>query len=114
MASKWISKVKRNKIYARDNDTCCYCGKACKRYTGTMDLNTITLDHIVSQKELAASSTDDSDFARKQKDATNLVVVCNGCNSSKGATALYVWSAQTNKNYGIILGEISRRIAISI
>lgn len=114
MAAGWISTSKRNKIYARDNATCCYCGKSCQRYNGTMDLDTMTLDHIVSQKELAAASTDDADFSRKQKDARNLVVVCNGCNSSKKHTPLYVWCVQTNKDYAIIIAEIARRIAISI
>lgn len=114
MAAGWISKNKRNAIYTRDNNTCCYCGKHCNHYAGSMDNDTITLDHIVSQKELAAASTDDAHFAKLRRDAKNIVVVCNGCNSSKKHTPLYVWCAQTGKDYGIILAEIARRIAIAV
>jgi len=114
MASNWISKTSRTAIYTRDNMTCCYCGKKCNHYNGAMDLDTVTLDHIVSQKELAAASTDDGDFNSKRRNPANIVVVCNGCNSSKKHTALYVWCVQTNKDYAVIIGEIARRIVISI
>jgi 5-methylcytosine-specific restriction endonuclease McrA len=117
MASKWISKNKRQAIYARDNNVCCYCGKitcsneAYLNSNGTIaraDVN--SLDHIVSQKELAAASTDDADFRRKQIDPKNLVLACTGCNSSKQETPLYVWCAQTGRDYGMIIAEIASRI----
>ena len=114
MAAGWISKAARKAIYARDNYTCCYCGKKCNHYNGSMDNDTITLDHIVSQKELAAASTDDADFARRRKDAKNIVVVCNGCNASKKHTALYVWCVQTGKDYAAIIARIAIRINTQI
>lgn len=111
MASGWISTKSRKAIYSRDNMVCCYCGKQCQKYNGKMDLDTVTLDHIVSQKELAESSVNDADFAAKRKDPKNLVVVCNGCNSSKKHTTLYVWCSQKNINYSTVIAEIARRIA---
>ena len=110
MASNWIGKVARNKIYQRDHMTCCYCGKVCKKYDGHMDLDTVTLDHVVSQKELLEVSLDDADFSKKRKDAKNIVVACNGCNASKKHHSLYAWCVITNKNYGAILVEIGTRI----
>lgn len=112
MAS-WISKNTRNKIYARDNQVCCYCGKHCDigdTRTHTNPTTLATLDHIVPQKELAAASTDDKDFAAKRRDSKNLVVVCMGCNSSKQHTTLFVWCKQTGKDYAAILIEIGTRI----
>jgi len=126
MAAGWISKAGRATIYNRDEMVCCYCGKTCKaasvqgmtrsEQAAHMKANyadIVTLDHIVSQKELAAASTDDADFNAKRRDPKNLVTVCNACNSSKKATPLYVWCAQKNLDYGVIIAEIARRIAIA-
>lgn len=116
MAS-WISRKKRMKIYDRDAYTCIYCGKQCKQGDTRFDSNPgamATLDHIVSQKELAAASTDDKDFSSKRRDAKNLVVACMSCNSTKRHTPLYVFCQQQNLNYATILAEISRRISIQI
>ncbi len=112
MAS-WISKNTRNKIYARDNAVCCYCGKQCivgdtRTHSNPSEL--ATLDHIVSQKELASSSTDDKDFSKKRRNPANLVVSCMRCNSSKKDVSLYVWCNQNNRNYPAILIEIATRI----
>lgn len=113
MASGWISTKTRKALYIRDNMTCCYCGKKCNPYNGNMDNDTVTLDHIVSQKELAASSVDDADFAAKQKNPKNIVVVCNGCNSSKKHSPLYVWCAKNDKDYAAIITRIAERISIT-
>lgn len=111
MASGWISKKARKNIYTRDAMKCCYCGKECKYYDKHMDNDTVTLDHIVSQKELAASATDDAHFNQLRRDAKNLVVVCNGCNAHKKATPLFVWCKQTGKDYNAIIAEIAKRTA---
>jgi 5-methylcytosine-specific restriction endonuclease McrA len=114
MASKWISKRQRVAIYNRDDFTCCYCGKHCtqgnSRDTGISISDLATLDHIVPQKELAACSTDDAHFGKLRRDPKNLVVVCMTCNASKKHLPLYVWCAQTRRDYAIILAEISIRI----
>jgi 5-methylcytosine-specific restriction endonuclease McrA len=114
MSNSWIGKKARQAIYDRDNMVCCYCGKTCVK-GNTRDPNVksgdcATLDHIVPQKELAESSTNDAEFYRKRKDAKNLVVVCMSCNSSKQHLPLYVWCAMQGKNYASIIGEISTRI----
>lgn len=114
MASGWISEKARQAVYARDNDTCCYCGRTCERHNGNNSGATISLDHIVSQKSLAAAATDDAHFARMRRDPRNLVVVCTSCNSSKRHIDLYVWCAQTGRDYSAIIAEIARRTAITI
>lgn len=120
MASGWISTAKRVAIYKRDKSVCCYCSKQCVsnheylNSNGMIDRGDVnSLDHIVSQKELAAASTDDADFRRKQRDAKNLVVACTACNASKKDTSLYVWCVQTGKDYATILARIAERIAIA-
>ena len=109
--SAWISKIARSEILVRDNLTCAYCGIVCEIYSGVRKLNTATLDHVVSQKALAASATDDKDFASKRKDPKNLVCVCSQCNSSKQHTELYVWCTQKGLDYSVIIAEIARRIS---
>lgn len=116
MASSWISRSTRRRIYRRDNMVCCYCGKQCVSndtyLAGGIDrADVVSLDHIVSQKELAAASTDDADFKAKRRDPKNLVLACTGCNGSKKDTPLYVWCSQTNKNYSAIIIEIGIRIS---
>ena len=117
MASGWISKGARKRIYTRDNMVCCYCGKTCVQAdsrTAEKPLDVATLDHVVPQKELAAAATNDVHFAQLRKDPKNLVVTCMGCNSSKKHTELYVWCAQTRRDYATIIAEIARRIAIAV
>jgi 5-methylcytosine-specific restriction endonuclease McrA len=114
MSSKWISKASRKAIETRDNMTCCYCGKQCVKYTDrTNDTDYATLDHIVSQWEIAITCESDAEFRRKIKDIHNLVLVCNGCNSSKQNTSLFVWCARKLYDYATITAEIARRIALN-
>ena len=116
MAS-WISKAMRLKIYKRDELKCAYCGIQCKVCdTRTCDdlSNACTLDHIISQKTIYASATDDKHANVMRRDPKNLVVVCMSCNSSKQDTELYTWCAQTSRNYAAIIAEIARRIAIAV
>lgn len=127
MAAGWITKKARLAIYERDNNTCCYCGKMCKaasvkgmtrsEQAAHMKANyadIITLDHIVSQKDLAAAATDDAHFKALRRDPKNIVAVCNACNSSKKDTSLFVWVHQKGYDYGVILAEIARRINTSL
>lgn len=112
MSSNWISKVKRTEILKRDNMVCCYCGKACEHYSErTNNYDYATLDHIVARIILAQSCTNDRHFRAELRNPHNLVTVCNGCNSSKKDTDLFVWCKQTGKNYASIIAEIARRIA---
>jgi len=120
MPSKWIGRKTRLAIYARDNMECCYCGKTCVRYTrhdwkhNTYDV--ITLDHIVSQWEIAQSCESDAEFSRERKNPKNLVAVCNGCNSHKKHTPLFVWVTERYNvgaipfDYATILERIASRI----
>ncbi len=124
MPSGWINKkgftrngqyiAGRIDIYARDNYTCCYCGKHCDQgaFRSGMGsfLDRATLDHIVSQYELAKSAESDAEFRRMRRDPKNLVVVCNGCNSSKRHMELYPWAMSKGLDYGKILVEIGIRI----
>ena len=113
MAS-WISKKTRLKIYKRDELVCCYCGAQCEICDTRNCLNpaiAATLDHIVAQKTLAASATDDKHFSALRRDPKNLVVVCMSCNSSKQHIELYTWCAQTKRDYATIIAKISQRIS---
>ena len=117
MAQRWITTEKRAKIYARDNHTCIYCGKTCVEgdtRTASNPKDIATLDHIVSQKELAAAADSDEDFSRMRKDAKNLVVACMGCNSSKKHTPLLVFCKRVGLDYTAILAEIARRTSIAL
>jgi endonuclease I len=114
MASKWLSKAARKAIETRDQMTCCYCNKVCVKYVNrTNDTDYATLDHVVSQWEIAQTCESDAEFRRKIKDIHNLVLVCNGCNSSKQNIPLYTWVAKKGFDYAIIIAEIARRIALN-
>ena len=111
MSSKWIGKLARKAIEDRDNMTCCYCGMQCVKYNDREnELHYATLDHIVPQAEIYAASATLEAFRQAIRNIRNLVLVCNGCNSSKQDTPLYVWCAKKGYDYGLILQEIARRI----
>lgn len=121
MSSNWITKSQRRKIYQRDNYTCCYCGQQCVSTFGVSQDENIklmrenaqwiaTLDHIVSQWELAQSSESDAHFRREIRNPRNLVCVCNGCNSRKKHHTLYVFAHRMGFDYAAILSRISERI----
>jgi len=115
MAAGWIAKSIRAKIESRDNMTCCYCGKVCTSYKDrSNETDYATLDHIVSRWEIAQTCESDAEFQHKIKDPTTLVVVCNGCNSSKKHTPLYIWCNKKGYNHTAIIAEIARRIAINL
>lgn len=117
MASGWISKATRKAIYARDNMVCCYCGKTCEAYSKESWKDSIrskdiaTLDHIVSQWAIAQTCESDAHFRKEIRAAHNLVTVCNGCNSSKKHTELYIWCATKGLDYARILHTIAERIS---
>ncbi len=115
MSNSWISKGARQWLYTRDQLICCYCGMTCHIGNTRTDSDLgscATLDHIVPQKDLAESATNDKHFFALRPDPKNLVTVCMKCNSSKQHTSLYVWCKQTNRDYAAHIKEISRRIVI--
>ena len=63
--SKWIGKVRRRRIYARDGHRCVYCGKLAER---------LTLDHIVPRSMGGTNVTE------------NLITACMECNRNRGNT----------------------------
>lgn len=63
--SKWITKVRRRRIYARDGHRCVYCGELAEK---------LTLDHV---KPRSAGGTNVSE---------NLVTACMVCNRARGHT----------------------------
>lgn len=120
MASGWIGKKERKAIYDRDDCTCCYCGTKCliaagmpiaqqKAFQKENAHKIATLDHIVSQWEIAQTAESDVDFRRKIQDPKNLVTVCNKCNSSKKHTPLYIWADRMGFDYSSILERIAQR-----
>lgn len=113
MPAKWSGKKIRAEVYNRDKMTCCYCGIQCLPYSELSWRHTpkqvVTLDHIVSQWKIAQTVNSDQEFKRAIKDASNLVVVCNGCNSSKKNTPLYIWCKRKGFDYVCILARIVER-----
>ncbi len=115
MSSKWSGKKLRNDIEQRDQMICCYCGKlTCKYADRVNNTDYATLDHVVSQWEIAQTCESDAEFRHEIKNPHNLVLVCNGCNSSKQHTPLYIWCDRKGFDYASILAEIARRINIAL
>jgi 5-methylcytosine-specific restriction endonuclease McrA len=124
MASGWIARNKRREIYQRDNNTCCYCDQVCVSTFGVSNQENIklmrenaqriaTLDHIISQWEIAQTCESDAEFRREIKNPHNLVTVCNGCNSRKGKMTLYMFCKKYHLNYSAILNRIAERTGAS-
>ena len=122
MKKRFVTESIRKAIYARDNMVCCYCGKTCilatckgmtlpeqHAYMRLHKNDFATLDHIVSQWEIAQTCESDAEFRRKIADPINLVTVCNACNSSKKNTPLYVWVEKKGYNYRSILRRIAKQ-----
>lgn len=115
---KFISKKARRDIYDRDNMICCYCDKLCLPYSvdnwKNSPLDVATLDHIVSQWEIAQASESDAEFRREIANPARIVVVCNGCNSSKKHTPLYIWCSKKGFDYNVIISRIADRVNRSV
>lgn len=128
MASRWISRTARQKIYDRDNMICVYCLKKCmpgtvagftraqqRAYQKAFMPDFATLDHIVARESVKIAYGAHSDmYAKLLTDPQNLVTVCCACNSSKKDTDLKTWCKATNRNYDAIVKRIKRRIAKAI
>jgi len=70
--SKWIGKVRRRRIYARDLGQCVYCGAF--EWSAVL-----TLDHIVPR---SCGGTNDS---------SNLVTACMACNRHRGDKPIAIY-----------------------
>ncbi len=114
---KFIGKKARKDLYERDHMICCYCKKQCIAYSienwANRSKDVVTLDHIVPQLEIKQTCTTDEEIKKALACPKNLVAVCNSCNSSKQETPLYIWCAAKGLEYGEVIAEIARRIALS-
>lgn len=72
--SKWIRPEKRARIYARDGNSCVYCGSA----------RSLSLDHLRPRSRGGTNA------------ATNLVTACLRCNVERGNTALAAFVGATD------------------
>jgi hypothetical protein len=70
--SKWIGKVRRRRIYARDGHRCVYCIELAER---------LTLDHLVPRSAGGTHSNE------------NLLTACMGCNRKRGNTPVAAFVA---------------------
>lgn len=61
--SKWIGKVRRRRIYARDGHRCVYCEALAER---------LTLDHLIPRSAGGSNVTE------------NLLTACMNCNRNRG------------------------------
>ncbi len=87
----WIRKTKRLALYFRGNCHCVVCGSM-------MDEAILTLDHIRSRSRGGTNV------------ATNLVVMCMKCNSSKGESPLGTWLKKTRpEHWSTILKRVAKQ-----
>lgn len=61
--SKWITKVRRRRIYARDQHRCIYCNELAER---------LTLDHVIPRSAGGSNVSE------------NLLTACMDCNRDRG------------------------------
>jgi 5-methylcytosine-specific restriction endonuclease McrA len=61
--SKWITKVRRRRIYARDGHRCVYCGRLAEK---------LTLDHVIPRSKGGTNVSE------------NLITACMDCNRDRG------------------------------
>lgn len=84
--SKWIGKVRRRRIYARDGHRCVYCGKLAER---------LTLDHLISRSAGGTHATE------------NLLTACMDCNRRRGNTPIAEYVATRPELAVAILSAIT-------
>lgn len=88
-SSKWCSKAKRARVYARDGHRCVYCGQPDEP---------LTLDHLKPR------------VRGGRNEAANLVTACRRCNAARGALPLATFVSVTALRTGEPAREIERRI----
>lgn len=108
MANSWISKKARQAICERDEMTCVYCERVCD--TGNTK-HGASLDHIVSQKELAAAAQDDKHFGELRRDPKNLVLACRHCNQRKCTSTVYEFCKRVGLDYIAVESRILARVS---
>jgi 5-methylcytosine-specific restriction endonuclease McrA len=111
MANSWINPNVRQAIYQRDNMTCVYCGCTCE--SGNTGKGA-SLDHIVSQKELASVAADDKHFGMLRRDPKNLVVACRLCNQRKGTFTVFEFCNRIGISYADTIADIAMRVSRAI
>jgi 5-methylcytosine-specific restriction endonuclease McrA len=74
--SKWIGKVRRRRIYARDGHRCVWCGRLAEK---------LTLDHVVPRSHGGT------------KENQNLVTACMPCNRLRGNASVIEFAAKLGR-----------------
>lgn len=108
MANSWINPKVRKAIYKRDNMTCVYCGITCE--SGNTGKGA-SLDHVVSQKELASVAQNDKHFGELRRDPKNLVVACRTCNQCKCTSTVYEFCKRIGLDYIAVETRIMERVS---
>jgi len=93
MSGHWITKERREAVYARDSHTCVYCGGTPDGSAGAI----LTLDHVVARENGGSNASD------------NLVTSCRSCNSSKQDRSMRSFYADLRAR-GIDTNAVSRRV----
>jgi 5-methylcytosine-specific restriction endonuclease McrA len=88
-SSKWCSKTKRARVYARDGHRCIYCSAG---------EGPLTLDHLKPRVRGGSH------------DAANLVTACRRCNAARGALPLAAFC----RGIALRTGEPAREIELRI
>lgn len=80
--SKWITKARRARIYARDGWRCVWCRDRVINGDGPRPngVRRATLDHIVPRKQGGTNVTH------------NLITACDRCNSERGELTVFAFA----------------------
>jgi len=84
--AKWITRLRRLAIYARDGFTCAYCG-------AHGDDVVLTLDHVTTRDNGGTHAND------------NLVTACMPCNSRRGSQPIETFAPTRVKELRVQLGK---------
>lgn len=78
-SSAWITPKRRLGLYLRDRFQCLYCAKDLHRAPAA----DVTLDHLLSQSEIAALDEETRTAFGSPHANHNLVTACRSCNSAR-------------------------------
>jgi len=106
MASKWITKQARQKIYTRDNFTCLYCGNVCNPEAENNAQENASLDHVVPRIEIASTCKTDKEFNAACRNSKNIITACRKCNSTKSHRTVYEFCKMMEFDYGQVIERI--------
>lgn len=87
-----VSELQRQKVFAQDGFTCCYCGKE-------KEVRNLVVDHVISRSKGGTDKVD------------NLVASCAPCNSKKSDFTVEEFCARQNLDFETIDKRVFERLS---